>query len=177
MTFIRSAIAFVIGAAIVFADTAPSKNEIDSFRLSMPKIQATLSAYTSLVEAVASDPALAARFKAEEKKLEDTNGRDTMSLTAQRLQAAEPRVAAAFTKAGISAKEAGMTMECLVGVMLGAGMLEATKTEAAGLPAYVRENIAFYRQNKDAIMTAFKQLQSVGARLAKEDEEEEGEEQ
>jgi hypothetical protein len=177
MTIIRrAAFACAFSAAVLLADSTPPNSRIDSFRLSMPKINATLSAYASLIETVVADPALAARFKAEKKKLPDTNGRDTLSLTAARLQGVEPRVAAAFTKAGISPKEAGMTMECLVGVILGAGMLEATKGEASKLPAYVTENIAFYQQNKEAIKTAFQQFQSVAAKagpaLEEEDEEE-----
>jgi hypothetical protein len=164
-----------------FPQAKPVAGEVDSFRLSLPRINATVSAYTSLIDLLASDPGLAAKFKDTSKSLPDTNGRDTISLAAAKMQAIDPRVGSVFTKAGITAKEAGMTMECLIGVMLGDGMLQGAKAEEKNLPAYVAENLAFYRANKPAVEAALAKLQSASAKAAKslgkdEDDQEEKEE-
>ena len=150
-----------------FPQTMPVAAEVDVFRLSLPRINATISAYTSLIDLLASDPGLAAKFKDASKSLPDTNGRDTLSLTAAKMQAIDPRVGSVFTKAGIDAKEAGMTMECLIGVMLGDGMLQGAKAEEKNVPAYVAENIASYRANKPAVEAASARLQSASAKAAK----------
>ena len=162
--------------------TVPSfsqtKAEAEAFRLSMPKIQATLSAYTNLFDVLAHDPTLVARWKAEKAKLTDTNGRDTLSLVSQRLSS-DPRVAAAFTKAGITPKEAGMTMETLVGSMLGAAMLESAGAKA-GLPkGFVKENVDFAKAHKDEIAAAMQKMAEAAkkypqlAKVLEDDEEEE----
>ena len=130
----------------------------------MPLVQGTVTAYSNLIELLASDPGLAERFKQAEKALPDTNGRDTMSLVSQKLQATEPRITAAFQKAGVTPKTAGMTMECLIGVMLGDGMLQGAKADTSKLPSYVAENLAFYRQNKAEIQEAFKRFTAVSAK-------------
>ena len=158
------------------AQTKPSHQEAESFRLTLPLVQSTISAYSSLIELLASDPGLAEKFKQADKSLTDTNGRDTMSLVSQKLQATEPRVAAAFQKAGISAKTAGMTMECLIGVMLGDGMLQGSKADTSKLPPYVAENLAFYRQNKVQIQEEFKRFTAVSKKAASVLGKEDGEE-
>jgi hypothetical protein len=173
---IKAVIAALLVAVPAMAQTKPSQQEAESFRLTMPLVQGTISAYSNLIELLASDPALAERFKQVDKSLTDKNGRDTMSLVSQKLQTTEPRIAAAFQKAGVTAKTAGMTMECLIGTMLGDGMLQGAKADTAKLPAYVTENLAFYRQNKAEIQEAFRRFTAVSKKaesvFGKDDEDE-----
>ena len=162
-TSFKLAALVLLGAVSAFPQAKPAA-DIDSFRLSMPKINAMISAYSGFIELLGSDPALAAQFKQVKKTLPDTNGRDTMGLTAGKM--ADSRVSAVFAKAGISPKETTMTMECLLGVIMGDGMLEATKTAPKNLPPFVAENLAFYRANKAEVQAAFKRLQSVSPKAA-----------
>lgn len=150
----------------------------DSFRLSMPKVRAMSQAYRNLITAMQSDPQLVERFQAEQKKLKETNGRDTLSMTAERMIASEPKVAAAFRNAAITPKEAGMTMETLLGAAFGVAMMEHSKTEAKLPEGFVAENVQFYKQHKAEIESALKELQAAGRtmKLADEDEEEEEDE-
>lgn len=161
---------------------AQSKDEMEGFRLTLPKVQSTIMAYSNLFELLGADEGLAVKFRAAKKALPETNGRDTIGLTAQKLAASDSRIPAAFAKAGISPKEAGMTMECLVAVIFGSAMLEASKTTPKNLPAFVSENLGFYEQNKAAVQAEFKKLETISAKAASalkddEDEEEQGPEQ
>lgn len=158
--------------------TVASAGTQDSFRLSMDKVRATVSALKGLVEVVSADPALQARFKAAKKALPDTNGRDSVSLTAEALIAKEPKIAAVYRKAGITPKEAGMTMETIVGTALGVGMLEAAGKKDAKLPdGFVAENVEFYKAHKEEIMQAFNELKTVNGKLPDDDEEEDEEDE
>ena len=172
---INAIIAALLVALPAMSQTKPSQQEAESFRLTMPLVQGTVTAYSNLIELLVSDPALAEKFKQANKALPDTNGRDTMSLVSQKLQATEPRITAAFQKAGVTPKAAGMTMECLIGVMLGDGMLQGAKADTSKLPAYVAENLGFYRQNKAEIQEAFKRFGAVSAKavsvFGKDDED------
>jgi hypothetical protein len=164
--------AVAILAVTAFSQT-PSKStkpasSADSFRLSMPKVEATVNAYVNLFEVLAADPLLRQRWKAQKAALqdsgEDTNGRDTTSMVAAKM-ASDPRIASAFAKAGITPKEAGMTMETLVGSMLGSAMLESSGKRAGELPAgFVKENVEFARANKAAIQAAFERMASLAKR-------------
>jgi hypothetical protein len=80
-----------------------------------------------------------------------------MSMVAAKM-VSDPRIAAAFAKAGTTPKEAGLTMETLVGSMLGSAMLEASGKKAVELPAGVKENVEFARANKAAIQAAFERM-------------------
>lgn len=155
------------------AQQKPSKSEVDSFRLSMEKVRATATALKGFMQLLETDPQLRERFKAASEGLEDTNGRDSVSMAAAVLEAKEPRIAALYRKAGITPKEAGMTMEAIVGLVLGDAMLEATKTKTELPAGMVAENMAFYRQNKAEIMQIFQQLQESGRKLAPEAEKDE----
>lgn len=176
---LRTALLLGLTALSALAQNKPSSKEMDSFRLSMEKVHSTMSVYSNLIDVLGADAGLRERFKAEKKRLPDTNGRDTMGLAAERLILTEPKIAAAFAKAGTNPKQSAMTLECLMGVMMGAGMLEATKTKPANLPPFVADNLAFYQANKDAVHAAFKRLQEssakVGASLEDDEDEEEGE--
>lgn len=167
--------------SLLVAGGLAASPETDSFRLTMPLVDGTIAAYSNLIELLASDPALAEKFRQANKSLPDTNGRDTLSLASLKLQTSESRIAAAFAKAGVTPKNAGMTMECLVGVMLGDGMLQSVKGDTSKLPAYVAENLAFYRQNKTAIQEAFKRFQAVSQKAAsvfgKDEDKEQAEEE
>ncbi len=169
----------VVAVALFAVSTfAQTKQETDAFRLTMPKVRASITALKNVIEAAAADPALAQRLKAEKDKLDDTNGRDTMSMVAARLESREPKIAAAYRSAGITPKEAGMTMETLVGVMFGSAMLESTKTNAKLPEGFVAENMDFYRQHKNEVMGAFAELKNLSEKakaFAKKSDEEEDE--
>jgi hypothetical protein len=53
-----------------------------------------------LVQLLKSDPQLRTRFEAEQEKLEETNGRDSMSVTAAGLRSIDPRIRGVYRKAG-----------------------------------------------------------------------------
>jgi hypothetical protein len=94
-----------------------------------------------------------------------------MGMTAEKLAATEPRVAGVFRSAGISPEQSSMTMETLVGIMLGDAMIQAAngKAEVSKLPAYVTENLAFYKANKpeiEAIFQAFAAKAKAGGKAA-----------
>jgi hypothetical protein len=141
--------------------TKPTKAEADAFRLSMDKVNRTIQAYTGIFEALAQDPALVAKWKAERANLEDTNGRDTMSIVAARLASKQPKVNAAFTNAGITPKEAGMTMETVIGGMLGIAMLEGTGAKAELPKGFVKENVDFVKAHKNEIVATLSRMQEL----------------
>jgi hypothetical protein len=147
-------------AAPLCADTTAARQIGESFRLSMPAIRTTFQAYSDLIELLAADAVLVAKYKAVREALPNTNGRDTIGLTAAKLLPTEPRVAAVFRKAGTTPEMTANTFETLLGVMFGDGML----TSAKGTDA---ENLAFYRQNRPAIESEFKQFAAKAASLGK----------
>ncbi len=147
--------------AALFGQTKPSAAETDSFRLTMPKIRAALQAHVNVLEAAAADKALLQRLKQEHRKLEDedTNGRNESNMVAERLIGNEPALAAAYLKAGITPKEAGMVMETMAGAMLGQAMAESGNVSMDKLPkGFVVDNLTFVKQNKDQIMAAMQEL-------------------
>jgi hypothetical protein len=155
-------------AAPLCADTTAARQIGESFRLSMPAIRTTFQAYSDLIELLAADAVLVAKYKAVREALPNTNGRDTIGLTAAKLLPTEPRVAAVFRKAGTTPEMTANTFETLLGVMFGDGMLTSAKgTDESKLPAFVAENLAFYRQNRPAIESEFKQFAAKAASLGK----------
>ena len=157
---------------LMLATAAIPATAEDSFRLSMDKIRATVTALKDLVEVVSADPGLQTRYKAAAKQLPDTNGRDSVSLTAEALIAKEPKIAAVYRKAGISPREAGMTMETLVGTAMGVGMLEAAGKKDADLPkGFVAENIAFYKAHQAEIVQVLNELKNVKGKLPEDEDE------
>jgi hypothetical protein len=66
------AIVLSLIAVTAFSQTVPKTKTVaasESFRLSMPKVEATLNAYTNLFEALAADPLLQQRWKAQKAAL------------------------------------------------------------------------------------------------------------
>ena len=134
-------------------------------RLTMPKIQATFAAYSNLIAALTSDPALVQRYKAVRSELPDTNGRDTMGLTAAKLIGSDSKVASAFRKAGVTPAETIEVFETLVGVMFGDGMLQSMKGDESKLDPAIKVNLAFYRQHKNEITAVFQDFGKNAAAL------------
>lgn len=142
----------------------------------MDNIRATIGALKGLVEVLAADPALYQRFKAERKKTEDDNGRDAFSITADRMIAKEPKLAAVYKRAGITPKVAGMTMETLAGVLIGSAMAESAGGKEVKLPVgFVADNSEFYKQKKTEILAAMDELKSMSGKIEVEDGDEEQE--
>jgi hypothetical protein len=157
---------------LLAAATLAAADQTDSFRLSMPKIKATVAAMKGLAEVLSADALLRARFMAAKKQLPDTNGRDSVSMAAEALSAREPKIAAVYRQSAITPKEAGMTMETLVGTALGAAMLEASGKKDAKLPeGFVAENVEFYKAHKGEIMQALGELQSLKGKLPEDEED------
>jgi len=173
---VRGLLALALAVCTMIAQSKPGARETETFRLTMPKINSAISAYRSLIETLASDAALAKRVAEAEEQLEDTNGRDSLSMVAERLEKQEPKLAAAYRSAGITPKEAGMTMETLMGVMLGASMMEASGANAKLPEGFVAENVDFYRQHKTEIQECLQQMSNLSEKAkafaAKSDEEE-----
>lgn len=150
----------------------------DSFRLSMDKVKATTSALKGMAELLSSDAGLRARYIAAKKQLPDTNGRDSLNMTADVLISKEPRIAAVYRSAGISPKEAGMTMETLLGVMMGVGMLEASGKKDAQIPeGFVAENVEFYKAHKAEIQQVLGELKNVKGSIPDDEDEDEDEDE
>ena len=74
----------------------------------MPKIKATVAAMKGLADVLSADASLRGRFMAAKKQLPDTNGRDSLSLTAEALSANEPKITAVYRRSAITPKEAGI---------------------------------------------------------------------
>jgi hypothetical protein len=176
----------LLATAILCTAGAPRANAqtpaAESFRLTIPGIKATFSAYTELAELLAADPALLSKFKSVRASLpkEKTNGADTMGMTAATLAGSEPRVANVFRKAGITPQQSSMTMETLVGVIFGEAMIRSANGKAGTnkLPAFVAENLTFYKANESEIQAMFKAFGAKAKSLkvdADDEEDEEGE--
>jgi hypothetical protein len=145
----------------------PSKAEVDAFRLSMDKVKAMTAAYSNLFELLANNPKLLEQWKAESRKQKDDdgNGRDELSAVSQRLMQTNPQVAAAFSKAGTTPKEAGMTMETIAGGMMGLAMAEGAGVKKLDLPkGSARDNIEFIQAHKPEIMEILGQMKSLQAK-------------
>jgi hypothetical protein len=158
---------FVVAAADSGNPSKPSKAEVDAFRLSMDKVKAMTAAYSNLLELLANNPKLQEQWKAESRKQKDDdgNGRDELSAVAQRLMQTNPQVAAAFSKAGTSPKEAGMTMETIAGGMIGLAMAEGAGVKKPDLPkGPARDNIEFIQTHKAEIMDILGQMKSLRAK-------------
>jgi hypothetical protein len=162
---------FVVAAADSGNPSKPSKAEVDAFRLSMDKVKAMTAAYSNLLELLANNPKLQEQWKAESRKQKDDdgNGRDELSAVAQRLMQTNPQVAAAFSKAGTTPKEAGMTMETIAGGMMGLAMAEGAGVKKLDLPKgsardNIRDNIEFIQAHKTEIMDILGQMKSLQAK-------------
>lgn len=147
-----------------------AKNDVTP--LTMPKIQSTIDAFTNLGELLASDPALAKRFKEESKKDDDADKHDEQALpnALEKLQAKDGRVGAAFSKAGISVDEASQVFANVFATALGDAMLEGKPIPKDMDPA-LAENLKFYRQHKEELTAAFQKLQKLSAKFNGESDE------
>ncbi len=90
-----------------------------TFRISMDKILAMKNAYLAVMETVAGDGRLLQQWKAESEKAHGREDQNELTVICERLAGTDKRIAAAFANAGTSPKEAGMTMETVIGSFLG----------------------------------------------------------
>jgi len=111
-----------------------------------------------MAELLKSDTALNERFERTKEALEDTNGRDSLSMAAAKLIAKEPQIASVYRKAGITPEVAGMTMETLLGCMFGEAMMNSTGTNAKLPAGFVAENMEFYKAHRAEIMVVLESL-------------------
>jgi hypothetical protein len=160
-----SLVLIVLGSFLpaVAADKAsqPSKAEMESFRLSMDKINATTRVFENIFELVASDPKLAQQWQQEGDQEEDDSG-SSLSAMCDRMGRTDKRIPAIFTKAGITPKEADMTMGTLAGGMLGLAMAEGAGVKDLKLDkGMAKDNIEFIRAHKAEIMQAFDKIKAL----------------
>jgi hypothetical protein len=145
--------------------SAPTKAETEAFRLSMDKVKSTVAAYSNILELLANDPKLVEQYKTIARKSEDessANGRDRMNRIAGELSLTDSRILTAYKKAGITPKEAAMTMETLVGGLMGLAIAEGSGVKKLDLPGgAVKENVEFLQAHKQEVMTVFGQMQSL----------------
>jgi hypothetical protein len=66
----------------------------------MGNIRARIASMKGLAQLLESDPQLRTRFEAEQETLEETNGRDPMSVTAARLRSIDSRIGGVYRNAG-----------------------------------------------------------------------------
>src|SRR5579875_3426361 len=126
-------------------------SDVHIVRLTMPKVQASLNAFTDFAELLKSNPPLLQAYKEIAKESGDDD--NSMSTALHKLQEKDSRVAVPFAKAGVSPGEAASTLVSL----MGAGMQDAAlkgKSLPPDTDPVVLDNLKFYRQNKDALTTA-----------------------
>jgi hypothetical protein len=139
----------------------PSKAEVEAFRLSMDKVNATTRVFENLFELVASDPKLMKTWQQEEEK-DDSDENSGLSSLTERLGRTDPRIPAVFKKAGISPKEADMTMATMAGGMLGLAMAEGAGVKDLKLEkGMAKDNIEFIRAHKTEILQSFERIKAL----------------
>lgn len=140
--------------------TEPTKAEVQEFRLSMEKVNATTRALENVFELVAADPQLVKQWK----KADDDDDHDGMGITAtvEKLGRTDKRIPAAFAKAGISPKEVDMTMATIAGGMLGLAMADSAGVKDLKLEkGMAKDNIDFIRTHKAEITQAFEKIKAL----------------
>lgn len=166
---VRLALLAVAGTLMLPAQQ-PSKAQVEAFRLSLQNIESTVHAYQNVLEALSADGDLLRRTKVEIGKTratENTNGHDSLNMTMTRIVSREPKLAAAYAKAGISPQQAGMVMETVTGSLLAVSMADSAKVDTGKLPSgFVAENIEFVRKNKDKVIAIFQQFEASSKRFA-----------
>lgn len=144
-----------------------TKAEAQEFRLSTAKVKSMAGAYSNVIDLVGSDPKLAAAWKSSWQTLKDdehSSGRDRISATVLKMVGMDGRITTAFSKAGTTPKEAGMTMEAMVGSMIGMALAQSSR-KGADLPAgAVRDNVTFAQSHQQEIKAAMEQI---GATMSK----------
>ena len=145
----------------------PSKAEVEAFRLSMDKVNATMRVFENLFELIASDPKLAKQWQEDEDKADEDDSGSNLSAMAERMGRTDKRIPAIFTKAGISPKEADMTMATLAGGMLGLAMAEGAGAKDLKLEkGMAKDNVDFIRAHKAEILQAFDKIKALEAKYA-----------
>jgi hypothetical protein len=145
----------------------PSKAEVEAFRLSMDKVNATTRVFENLFELIASDPKLAKQWQEDEDKADEEDSGSNLSAMAERMGRTDKRIPAIFTKAGISPKEADMTMATLAGGMLGLAMADGAGTKDLKIEkGMAKDNVDFIRAHKAEILQAFDKIKALEAKYA-----------
>lgn len=158
-------IAFASLLPAVAADNTsqPSKAEVEAFRLSMDKVNGMSRVFENLYELVASDPKLAKQWQQDSEKEDDSDS--SLSAMCERLGKTDKRIPAIFTKAGITPKDADMTMQTIAGGMLGLAMAEGAGVKDLKLEkGMAKDNIVFIQSHKAEIMQAFEKIKTLQAK-------------
>ena len=138
----------------------PSKAEVQAFRLSMDKVNGVSRVFENLFELVASDPDLRKQWQQDAEKEEDSDS--SLSAMCERLGKTDKRIPAIFTKAGITPKEADMTMQTLAGGMMGLAMAEGAGVKDLKLEkGMAKDNIEFIQAHKAEILQAFEKIKTL----------------
>lgn len=167
-----ASLAFIILGSFLPAAAAdhssqPSKAEMDAFRLSMDKVNATTRVFENLFELVASDPKLVKQWQEDADKTDDSDSDSSLSAMCERMGRTDKRIPAIFTKAGITPKEADMTMGTLAGGMLGLAMAEGAGVKDLKLEkGMAKDNIQFIQAHKAEILQAFEKIKALEAKYA-----------
>jgi hypothetical protein len=153
----------LLPAAAADNSSQPSKAEAQAFRLSMDKVNGLNRVFENLFELVASDPKLVKQWQQDEEKEDD--GGSSLSAMCDRLGKTDKRIPAIFTKAGITPKEADMTMQALAGGMMGLAMAESAGVKDLKLDkGMAKDNIEFIQAHKAEIMQVFEKIKTLQAK-------------
>jgi hypothetical protein len=145
----------------------PTKAEVQAFRLSMDKVNATTRVFENLFDLIASDPKLAKQWQQDEDKADEEDNSSSLSALCERLGRTDKRIPAIFTKAGISPKEADMTMATLAGGMLGLAMADGAGAKDLKIEkGMAKDNVDFIRAHKAEILQAFDKIKALEAKYA-----------
>jgi hypothetical protein len=141
----------------------PSKAEAEAFRLSMDKVNGMSRVFENLFELIASDPKLAKQWQQDSEKEDDSDS--SLSAMCERLGKTDKRIPAIFTKAGITPKEADMTMQTIAGGMLGLAMADGAGVKDLKLEkGMAKDNIEFIQSHKAEIMQVFEKIKALQAK-------------
>ncbi len=166
-SLILIALGSFLPAAAADNSTQPSKAETEAFRLSMDKVNATTRVFENLFDLIASDPNLAKQWQQEADKAENDDSGSSLATMCERFGRTDKRIPAIFTKAGISPKEADMTMGTLAGGMLGLAMVEGAGVKDLKLEkGMAKDNIEFIQAHKAEILQDFQKIKALEAKYA-----------
>jgi hypothetical protein len=165
MVLCKSTLAFALVLIPAFSQTKATDGQ-QIVRLTLPKLQAALTAFSNFGQLLASDPALAKQYKEINKSLSDKDGDETLGGSLARLQAKDPRVGSAFTKAGISIQEAAPTLQMLMAAAMADAMMQPGQPIPKDMEPALAENLKFYRQHRQELAPSIQKFQALCAQFA-----------
>ncbi len=160
MTFTKTILLVTLLTIPTYCQTKSDK----PVRLTMPKVNAAVSGFTNFGELLASDAELRKQSKEIEKSLPGKDDDGKLGLLVKKLQEKDSRVATAFSKAGIPAQEAALTLQMLMVSALGEAMLQPGQPIPKDMDPALADNLKFVREHKAEITPALEKLQALNSK-------------